>query len=181
MGRKIRTYSRVAEASEMIGTLCDRYPEAFWCVRPETIAVMGIDNVERSEKAVAKQPIWSRMRHVKGVEKAIFNENDIKESHIIEVHWADWNMWKESIRAAVLAQHLFEITPDDEVKNGPDCVGFKILYNVLGVNWEKDNGSGIPNLLTSDVKFDLDLRPGLDLEEDNPPEEEGGKEDSEEI
>lgn len=175
MGRKIRTYSRVTEAAEMIDKLCKKHDEAFWCVNPENIAVMGIDNVERSEKAIAKQPIWSRMRNVKGVEGAIFKENNIKERHIIEVFWSDWNVWRDSLKAALLAGHLFEITPDLEVKNSPDCVGFKILYKALGVNWQRDDGRNIPNLLTGDLKFDLELRPGL--EELEAGEEHGGPED----
>ena len=175
MGRKIRTYSRVTEASDMIKTLCEKHPEAFWCVKPESIAVMGIDNVERSEKAIAKQTIWSKMRHVKGVEKAIFNENDIRECHIIEVFWSDYNDWRDSIKAAVLSQHLFEITTDAEIKNSNDCVGFNILYKAIGVNWQRDDGKGIPNLLYDDIAFDLELRPGL--EELKAAEEEAGPED----
>jgi hypothetical protein len=163
MGRKTRTYSRVNEAQDMIATLCTRHAKTFWAVKPESIAVMGIDNVERSEKAIAKQPIWSRMRTVKGAEGAMFKEKDIPERHIIEVYWSDWNVWRNSLKAAVLASRLLEITPEVETKNSPDCVGFKILYKALGVNWERDDGNGIPNLLIADEDdvFDLELRPGI--------------------
>lgn len=161
MARKTRTYSRVQEASQIISQLCEKHPKAFWAVNPDAIAVMGIDNVERSEKAVAKNPIWSKMRNVKGVERAIFQENNIGERYMVEVFWSDWHKWTNAFKAAVLAQHLFEITPDVEVKNRSDCVGFKILYDVLGVNWEREDGNAIPNLVSSDVEFDLDLRPGL--------------------
>jgi len=179
MGRKTRTYSRVANAQEMIDTLCDRHKNTFWAVKPESIAVMGIDNVERSEKAIAKQPTWSRMRSVKGVEKAIFQENDICERYIVEVYWSDWNEWHDALKAAILANHLLEIKPDVETKNSPDCVGFKILYKALGVNWERNDGKGIPNLLTAneDDVFDLELRPGLAeleaLDEGDGPEDPG--------
>ena len=162
MGRKVRIYSKVNEASDMIETLLNKHPEAFWCIKPEQVAVMGIENVERSEKAIAKQPIWSRMRNVKGVEQAIFKENNINIRYIIETFWSDWNNWRASIKAAVLSSHLFEITPDAEVKNAHDCIGFNILYKTLGINWQRDDGNGIPNLLLDDVKFDLDLRPGLE-------------------
>jgi len=175
MGRKVRIYSRVKEANEVIEKLCEKHADAFWCIKPDSIAVMGIDNVERSEKAIAKVPVWSKMRNVKGVEQAIFKENNIRERFIIEVFWAEWNEWRDSIKAAVLARHLFEITPDCEVKNSPDCVGFNILYKALGVNWERDNGQNIPNLLTSDIEFDLDLRPGLEelkaMEEEEMPDD----------
>jgi len=175
MGRKVRVYSRVTEAQEMIQTLCKRHDKAFWCVNPDAIAVMGVENVQRSDKAIAKQPIWSKMRNVKGVEQAIFKENDIRVRYLIEIFWSDWNKWQDSIKAAVLATHLFEITPDAEVKNRPDCVGFNIIYKALGINWQRDDGSAIPNLLTSSVEFDLDLRPGLEelkaLEEDEMPDD----------
>ena len=78
MGRKQRVYSRIPEASEMIQELCDKHPEAFWCVKPESIAVMGIDNVKRSDKAIAKTPIWSKLRNIKGVESALLKENNVK-------------------------------------------------------------------------------------------------------
>jgi hypothetical protein len=173
MARTTRTYSRVTEATLMIDKLIEKHPDAFWAVQSKFIAVMGIDNVERSEKAVAKQPIWSKMRNVKGVEQAIFQENKITERYIVEVFWSDWHLWNEATKAAVIAKHLFEITPEVEVKNSPDCVGFKILYDVLGVNWERS--SNVPNLITGDVKFDLDLRPGLSelesLEEEDGPED----------
>ena len=187
MGRKTRTYSRVSEAQNMITTLCQRHSKTFWAVNHENIAVMGIDNVERSEKAIAKQPIWSRMRAVKGVERAIFQENSIPERYIIEVHWSDWNSWKDSLKAAVLANHLLEITPDVEVKNSPDCVGFKILYKALGVNWERDDGQNIPNLLTVNEEdvFDLDLRPGLAeleaMDEGDGPEDPGDSPEDEDA
>ena len=180
MARKTRSYSRVGEATDIINKLYDKYADVFWCINPSSIAVMGIDNMERSEKAVEKQPIWSRMRNVKGVEKAIFQEHNIGERYIVEVYWSDYNKWSDSVRAAVIANHLLEITPEVEVKNSPDCVGFKILYKALGVNWEHDI-THIPNLLTSDIEFDLDLRPGLSelesMEEDGGPEDPGDVDD----
>ncbi|MFA7219409.1 MAG: hypothetical protein WC119_02810 [Synergistaceae bacterium] len=179
MARKTRTYSRVKEASDMIAKLHKKYTDVFWCVNPEAIAVMGVDNVERSEKAVAKQPIWSKMRNVKGVERAIFQENNIGERYIIECFWSDWHLWNDATKAAVLASHLLEITPEVEVKNRPDCIGFKILYDVLGVNWEYDTSNKIPNILTTDVKFNLDLRPGL--AELKALEEDGGPEDPDDV
>lgn len=159
MGRKTRVYSRVSEATEMIAKICEKHPKAFWAVTPASIAVMGVDNLERSEKAVAKQPVWSRMRNVKGVEQAIFQENNIQERYILEIFWSDWNKWSDATRAAVLASHLFEITPEVETKNSADCSGFKILYKALGVNWERE--TSVPNILSDGFEFDLDLRPGL--------------------
>tara|TARA_R110000824_G_scaffold12226_7_gene53663 strand:- start:66778 stop:67320 length:543 start_codon:yes stop_codon:yes gene_type:complete len=162
MGRKARIYSKVDEATTMIKDLCAKHPEVFWAVRPESIAVMGVDNVSRTEKAVKKDPTWSKIKNVKGVEQAIFQENSIMTRYIIECFWSDWNDWRDSIKLAVLAKNLLEISPEVDKKNSPDCKGFKILFDVLGVNWEQDDGNGIPNLLIEDVKFNLELRPGLD-------------------
>jgi hypothetical protein len=166
MGRKVRSYSRVSEASELIEQLCEKHADAFWCVTPAAIAVMGIDNVTRTDKAKKKTPLWSKLRHVKGVERAIFDENEIKEKQIIEVFWDEWNSWSNRVRCAVLARHMFEINGEPESKNSPDCVGFKILFDVLGVNWEHDIAK-IPDLLNDDIQFNLDLRPGLDTEDDD--------------
>mgnify|MGYP000076208656 FL=1 len=91
MGRTIRSYSKVDQANEMIKKLCEKYPEVFWSIQPEKITVMGIDNVERSDRAIERSKIWSALRNVKGVEKAIFMENNIGIRYILEVFWADWN------------------------------------------------------------------------------------------
>lgn len=162
MGRKARSYSKVDEAQEMIVKLCKKYPDVFWSVQPDQVLVMGIDNVERSEKAVEKDPLWTKLSNIKGVNRAVYAEHGIGVRYIVELFWADWNNWKETVKLAVLAKNLLEITPDVDKKNRPDCVGFKILYKALGINWERDDGHGIPHLLQVDVEFDLDLRPGLD-------------------
>ena len=162
MGRKARIYSKVNEASEMIRDLCAKHPDVFWAVKQESILVMGIDNVSRSPKAVEKNTIWSKLKNVKGVEQAIFQENGIDTRYILEVFWSDWNQWRDATKLAVLADNLIKISPEVDKTNRPDCVGFKVLFDVLGVNWEKESENDIPNLLLSDVKFNLDLRPGLD-------------------
>ena len=167
MGRKSRTYSPVTEAEEMVKDLCEKYPDVFWTIKPEQIVIRGIDNVDRSEKAVEKNPLWSKLSNVKGVERAIFAENNIGVRYIIELFWSDWNVWRDSLKLAVIAKNLLEITPDVDKKNRPDCVGFKILYKALGINWERDDGTGIPNLLLADIDFDLELRPGLEDYGDN--------------
>ena len=170
MGRTIRSYSKVDQANEMIKKLCEKYPEVFWSIQPEKITVMGIDNVERSDRAIERSKIWSALRNVKGVEKAIFMENNIGIRYILEVFWADWNKWSDSLRLAVLTENLLEITPEVEKKNRPDCNGFRLLFDALGLQWKYDEsdttGSKIPNLLMTDVKFDLELRPGLEPEEE---------------
>ena len=170
MGRKTRVYSRVKEGEEMIEKLCKKYDKLFWSVQPKMIAVMGVDNVERSEKAVTRNPVWCKLQNVKGVEKGLFQEFNVPIRYIIEAFWSDWNVWSDALKLAVLADKLLEITPESEQKNRRDCVGFKVLLDKIGVNWAKDNGKGLPNLLLTDIDFDMDLRPGLEelkaMEED---------------
>lgn len=48
--------------------------------------------------------------------------------------------------------------------NKPDIVDYKIIVDAVGANW-LDEGAKLPNLLNTEVKFDLDLRPGLDDDE----------------
>ena len=72
------------------------------------------------------------------------------------------------IRCGVLANHLFEINAEPEKKNSPDCVGFKIFLDAVGVNWDAEHGAFMPNILAEDVEFNLDLLPGLEeAENDN--------------
>ena len=67
---------------------------------------------------------------------------------------------------------ILEVTPEEEKRNKKDCVGFKVLIDVSGVNWDREPVK-LPNLLTDDVKFNLDLRPGLNEDGEEPDPEEG--------
>ena len=169
MARTSRTYERVREAEELIKKIQEKYPKLLWAIRPEQIAVMGCDNQERSEKAVEKNPAYAKLRMVKGAEKAVFEDNKIPIRYILELFWSDWNSWSPAYRQWVLLNSLMEITPEVEKRNGPDCVGFKVLLSVCGVNWDRESNS-LPNILTTDVDFNLDLLPGLDDEDENPDE-----------
>ena len=55
-----------------------------------------------------------------------------------------------------------------------DCKDFRILLDVVGVDWETKDI--LPSLLDEQVKFNLDLRPGLDDENAEPTEGTGGDE-----
>ena len=166
--RTARTYARVAEAEGMIKALCEKYPDLFWAVRPEQIAVMGVDNQERSEKAVENYPNYAKMRVVKGSEKALFIDNHIPISQVIEIYCSDWASWKDTYRQWVMANCIIQITAEDEKKHAPDCTGFKVLLDASGVTWDDERFTDtLPDLLHSDVEFNLDLRPGLEAKEDN--------------
>lgn len=171
MSKEAKTYARVSDAEKLISQLCEKHPDLFWAIRPNQIAVMGIDNQQRSEKSVAKNPANAKLRLVKGAEKAIFETNSIPTRYIIELYWSDWNIWSQSYRQWVLTNAILEITPEEEKRNKKDCVGFKVLIDVSGVNWDREPNS-LPNLLSDDVKFNLDLRPGLNEDGEEPEPEE---------
>lgn len=169
MSQEPRTYSRVESAEKMIEEMVEKRPNILWAVEPCKIAVMGVDNKERTEKAVNKNPVYAKLRIVKGAEKALFLEQGMPVRYIIEIFWSDWNRWNLFTRQAVIFSKLLEITPEEEKRNKPDCVGFNVLIDVLGVNWEKRED--LPNLLSDEVEFDLDLRPGLDDADDDADDE----------
>lgn len=166
MARTERIYERADDADKIVKALCEKYSEVLWCVKPDEVAVMGITNQERSEKAVAKKPVHIKIKPVKGAEKAIFATEGIDTRYIIEYYFADWARWTEKQRQYALFSVLLEIGQEEESKNAPDLVGFRILVDQAGVAWEFDD-SNIKDLLREDVKFDLALRPGMDKEEES--------------
>lgn len=162
MGRKSNTYSRVPEAEDLIKRLCEKYAEVLWTVRPETIAVLGIENKERSEK----NHTLAKIKAVKGTEKAIYMVNNIPIRYIIELYWSDYQIWDGALKQAILFHELLHVHPEFERVVKHDCEDFRIVLNQFGVDWSKDTKK-LPNLLTEDVKFDLSLRPVIeDMDED---------------
>lgn len=171
MSKEARTYARVPEAEKLIEKLQEKYPDLLWAIKPGQIAVMGIDNQQRGEKAVARNPSYAKLRLVKGAEKSIFETNNIAIRYIIELYYSDWNVWNSAYRLGVLTNAVLSITPEEEKRNKQDCVGYKVFFDAMGVNWDREPDK-IPNLLNDDVKFNLDLRPGLN-EDGEEPEQEG--------
>jgi len=157
MGRKARVYSRVDEADGMIKAICAKQPDAMGFVRPPSIVVMGIENTERSEK----NHTLAKIKPIKGAEKAIFQLNNIPARYIIEVYWSDWNAWSTKQKQWILFHELLHCHPDFERTIKHDCEDFKIILDKVGVDWatKKDD---LPNLAEDDVKFNLDLRPGIE-------------------
>lgn len=170
MARTERIYEHADDADKIIKALCEKYPEVLWSVRPEKVTAMGITNQERSEKAVAKKPINIKLRAVKGAEKAIFGIEGIPTRFIVEFYFADWARWNEKQRQYALMSVLLEIGREDEARNSPDLVGFKIFIDVAGVTWDAE-GAELKDLLREDVDFDLTLRPGIEEENDEAKEE----------
>ena len=172
MGNTEKQYSRVKEAEEIIKKLCDKQPEVLWCVKPDTVAVLGIENKERSEK----NQTLAKIKPVKGCEKAILQDNNIPIRYIVEIYWSDFNSWHEKKKQWIIFHELLHIHHEMSKSIKHDCEDFKIILDKVGVNWsDSDN---LPDLINDDIKFKLELRPSLqdvDKEEDEEENEEKEK------
>ena len=162
-------YSRVAEAEEMIKALCEKQPKLLWRVRPQTVAVYGNETKERPEnkKEVAK------IKCVKGVEKAIMQDNNIPIRYHIDIYWSDWRTWKENKKQGVLIHELLHIHEDVGKLIKHDIEDFSVLIDKTGA--KMDRYDNFPNVLLEDVEFDLSLLPKteeVEEEGDEIPEEE---------
>ena len=156
MGNTEKQYSRVTEAEEIIVKLCEKQPDVLWTVKPNTVAVLGIENKERNEK----NKILAKIKPIKGCEKAILQDNNIATRYIIEIYWSDYREWSEKKKQWVLFHELLHIHQDIGKSIKHDCEDFKIILDKVGVNWvDSDN---LPNLIDDDIEFNLDLRPSLD-------------------
>ena len=156
MGRKARAYSRVDEADQIIADLCESQPDAMGFVRPATIAVMGIDNVERSKK----NHVLAKIKAIKGCEKAIFQLNNIPVRYVIELFWSDWHTWTMLQKQWILFHELLHVHPDFEKTIKHDCEDFRIILDRVGVDWVEKKDT-LPNLISGEVSFNLELRPGI--------------------
>lgn len=157
MGRKANVYSRVPDADEMIKKLCEKQPDALWCVKPDLIAVLGIENKERSEKSNTLATI----KPIKGAEKAIFQINNIPIRYVIVVYWSDYNSWSNKQKQWILFHELLHVHVDLEKVVKHDIEDFAIILNKLGVCWQKKTDE-LPDLINDDVKLDLSLRPKIE-------------------
>jgi predicted metallopeptidase len=156
-----KTYSRVTEAEKMIQGLCKKQPEVLWCVRPEIVAVYGIENKDRPEK----NKILAKIRTVKGSGKAILQDNNIPIRYIIELYWSDWNEWKETKKQWILLRELLHIHHDIGKTIKHDCEDWRIIIDKVGVcGYDSET---LPDLINGEVKFNLDLRPSIEDSEDN--------------
>lgn len=164
MGRKTRVYSRVDEADAIIRGLCEKQPELLWAVKPQTIVVMGIENVERSEK----NKVLAKIIPIKGPEKALFQINNIAARYIIQVYWSDYNAWTSRQKQWILLHELLHVHPDFEKTVKHDCEEFRILIDSVGVDYLDSTKKDIlPDLNNNDdVKFDLKLLPNLNSDDE---------------
>lgn len=160
-----KVYARITEAETIIKQLCEKQPEVLWCVRPDMVTVMGIENKERSEK----NKTLAKIKPIKGCEKAILQNNNIPIRYIIEMYWSDWREWDEKKRQWILFHELLHIHSEVGKTIKHDCEDFKIVLDKVGVNWT--TSKDLPNLLLGDVKFDLELRPSMEEVEEEDKDE----------
>jgi len=155
-------YSRITEAEEMIRELCKRQPKMLWRVRPNMIAVYGNETKERPDSCKEDAVIQC----VKGINKAIMQDNHIPTRFHIKIYWSDWRTWKENKKQKVLVEQLLRVHEEAGKLIKPDVEGFRIILDKTGV--KDDSGENFPNLLLEEVEFDLSLLPKTeDAEEEN--------------
>jgi len=161
MGNTEKVYTRVKDAEEIIKKLCEKQPEVLWCVRPDNVAVIGIENKKKGKK----NRTLARIKPVKGAEKFILQDNNIPIRYIIELYYSDWNEWKERQKQWIIFHELLHIHHEVGKSIKHDCEDFKILLDKVGVNWA--TSETLPDLIDGDVKFNLELRPSMqDIEEE---------------
>jgi len=168
-----KVYTRVKDAEIIVKKLCEKQPDVLWCVKPDMVAVLGIENKERSEK----NKVLAKIKPFKGCEKAILMENNIPVRYVIELYWSDWNDWNQKKRQWIIFHELLHIHSEIGKTVKHDCEDFKIILDKVGVNWTTSDN--LPNLIEDNVKFDLGLRPNLEESENDEIEDNKEKEEDE--
>ena len=174
MVKKEKEYARVPAAEEIIKELCKKYPDALWAVKPENVAVLGVDNVEKPEK----NKVLAKIKAIRGSDKALLKLYNVPVRYVITLYCSDWNKWTENLKQWVMFHELLHITAEVGSVVKHDCEDFMLILDAAGVNWS--NRTDLPSLLNSDVKFNLDLRPNmLEYCEENDIDVDGKKDDKE--
>jgi hypothetical protein len=164
-----KTYSRIKDAEDMVKQLCEKQPEVLWCVRPDIVGVLGVENKERSKKNTT----LAKIKPIKAEERTLFQDNNIPTRYIISLYWSDWREWSTRKKQWILFHELLHIAADVGKTISHDSEDFKIILDKVGVNWTESDT--LPDLINDKVEFDLDLRPSLEQENeegDEIPEEE---------
>ena len=164
-----KVYSRVTEAEAIVKKLCEKQPDLLWAVRPDTIAVLGIENKERSEK----NKVLAKIKPVKGEEKTILQLANIPVRYIITLYYSDWKIWVPKQKQWIILHELLHVAADLGKTVKHDCEDFKVILDKVGVDWFKKTEE-LPDLIDGDVKFNLELRPSLDMTDED-------KEEADEI
>ena len=151
-----KLYEKVSDAERIAEELVKKYPDVLWRVKPNKIAFLGITNKERSKKS---KDLF-KVTPVKGAQKALNQLYKVPVSYIVEMFYADWNEWTLNLREWVILQALLSIHEEDGKTVKMDCKDYRLILDVVGVDWQYR--TDLPSLLNEDVKFDLELTPGMD-------------------
>ena len=94
--------------------------------------------------------------------------NNVDIRYIIEVYWSDYNEWTPKLKQWIIFHELQHIAADVGKTVKHDCEDFRIVLDIVGVNWTSKE-SELPDLINGEkVEFDLNLRPNMvDYCEDN--------------
>lgn len=164
-------YSRITEAEEMIKALCERQPKLLWRVRPQMIAVYGNETKERPDGCKEDAVI----KCIKGIDKAIMQDNNIPIRYHIKMYWSDWRKWDDKMKQGVLVHELLHVHEEVGKLIKHDIEDFSILIDKIGAKGNRYEN--FPNLLLQDnIEFDLSLLPKTEE-----PEEEKDEIDEEEV
>jgi hypothetical protein len=135
------------------------------------IAVYGNETKERPDGCKEDAVI----KCIKGIDKAILQDNNIPIRYHIKMYWSDWRTWKESKKQGVLVHELLHIHEEVGKLIKHDIEDFSILIDKTGA--KGDRYENFPNLLLQDdVEFDLSLLPKTD-----DPDEDKDEIDEEEV
>jgi hypothetical protein len=124
------------------------------------VAVYGVENKERSES----NSVLAKIKPIKGIEKTIMQDNNISIRWIIDLFWSDWREWNEAKRQWVLFHELLHIHSEVGKSVKHDLETFRIIVDKIGVL--EYNSENLPNLLLTNVEFNMDLRPKIEEEEE---------------
>jgi hypothetical protein len=152
-----KTYSVIDEGQRIVEKLVDAYPDVLWQVRKEQIAVLGIENKEPTKRS--KEFF---VRPLKNAEKAICQMHNVKTRYILEFWWSKWNTWNTVRKEWAILNALLRVSVDEGKTLNPDSVEFRLILDQVGFDWHVE-GANLPSLTSgTPIKFNLDLRPGLE-------------------
>jgi hypothetical protein len=156
-----RVYTIVDEAADIAKELVEIYPDVMWQVRLNQVSFLGVENKEPTKRS----PVM-KVRGINNAEKAVMLLNNIPTRFIVELFWSEWQKWGDELKQWVVLKALLSISVEEGKLIRPDCSEFRIILDKVGVDWEQRTDA-LPNLLSgTKVDFDLELRPGLEDEED---------------
>lgn len=136
------TYSILHEAEEIVGRLCDKYPEQLSNVDKASISVISIEGKDRPEKSHT----WAK---IKGIKPPISLLTHGKV-YIIQLYQTDWENWTAAQRNIVLFHELLHIEGEGGNKKH-DVEDFRLLLKNLGIDYV--GNPELPDILEKTVDW----------------------------